>query len=219
MISTLVSAVVGFAVALATCLIVIFFFFNPARVTQLEAPAEREDIIEEEPFKEVPIPQTKLEDVRSISINTVYTGYFEPGNKCAKTYNEYFGNKDGIGSPSSPCTIKVTFNKDGLASKFIEISRFDNNIKEKRVIESEVWTAQVKPEEFGTLAEQVVTNRVFKDWREGTMITVSNCSISVEYNKGTKTIMSNVGNDTTLFLPMVEGFKRLDAQINWKKTE
>lgn len=218
MISTLVSAVVGFTAALATCLIVVFFFIKPAQPTQLEPP-EREDVAEEEPFKGAPIPQIKLEDVKSISINTVYTGYFDKGNKCSKTYNEYFGDKDGIGSPSSPCTVKVTFEKDGHAAKFVEISRYDNTIKEKRVIETSVWTARTKPEEFLTLAQTIVTNDAFKSWRIGTTITVSNCSISVYHTQGTKTIMSNVGKDTPVFSPMVEGFKKLDGQLSWKKTE
>ncbi len=87
------------------------------------------------PSEEIPNPEVKASDVKSISINTVYKGFFAPGDKCAKSYNEYFGNDDGIGSSSSPCTIKMTFDRNGPATRSIEISRWDKTAKEKRLVE------------------------------------------------------------------------------------
>ena len=154
-----------------------------------------------------------------MSINTVYKGYFEPGNKCAKTYNEYFGNDDGIASPSSPCTVKITFNRDGHATRSIEISRWDKAAKEKRVVEKDESTATVSPEQFDAITQAIVTNDAFKSWQEGTMINVSNCSITVTHSGGTKTPMSNVDERATAFLPMVKAFQNLEAKTNWKAAQ
>lgn len=219
MISALVSVVVGFTAALVVSFVFVFYLNKPAQVANIEPISNREIVVGPTPFLEIPNPEIKLADVKGVTISTIFTGYFEPGSKCAKTYNEYFGNEDGVSSPSSPCTIKVTFDRDGHATKTIEVSRYEKKIKGKRAIEKSVWTGEVKSEDFKLLAELIVTNNAFKNWREGTMVNVSNCSISVEHAKETKTIMSNVGNETVVFLLMVEGFKKLDGKVAWKKTE
>ncbi|HEX3102740.1 MAG TPA: hypothetical protein VHQ01_13140, partial [Pyrinomonadaceae bacterium] len=139
--------------------------------------------------------------------------------KCAKTYNEYFGNEDGIGSSSSPCTVKITVDRDGGVKRSIEISRWDKAIKAKRVVEKTESSAAITPEQFNSLAQAIVTNEAFIAWREGTMINVSNCSITVTHTGGTKTVMSNVDERTTAYLPMVEAFKKLEKQLSWKAVQ
>lgn len=216
-----VSALVGAATALAVCVVFFFFVYKPAQSvdarpiatatpTQPSTPASTPT-----PAEEIPNPEINAADVRSVSINTVYKGYFQAGDKCAKTYNEYFGNEDGIGSSSSPCTIQITFNRDGHATRSVEISRWDKVAKEKRVVEKTESTATISPEQFNTLAQAIVTNEAFKAWREGTMITVSNCSITVMYTGGTKTVMSNVDEKAIAFLPMVQAFQSLETQTSW----
>ena len=211
-----VSALVGATAALVVCLVFFFFVYKPAQsfdatptatVTQPTTPPT--------PVDEIPNPEIKAADVRSVSINTVYKGYFQAGDKCAKTYNEYFGNDDGFGSSSSPCTIKITLDRDGHATRSVEISRWDKAAKEKRVVEKKDSTAAITPEQFNALAQAIVTNEAFKAWREGTMITVSNCSISVVHTGGTKTVMSNVDEKATAFLPMVQAFQSLETQTSW----
>lgn len=207
------------ATALAVCLVFFFFFvYKPApgvdarptaTPTQPTTPAPT-------PAAEIPNPEIRAADVSSVSINTVYKGYFQAGDKCAKTYNEYFGNNDGIGSPSSPCTINITFDRDGRATRSVEISRWDKTVKEKHLVELIPSSATITLEQFNTIAQAIVSNEAFKAWREGTMINVSNCSITVVHTGGTKTVMSNVDERAVAFLPMVQAFQSLETQTSWK---
>jgi hypothetical protein len=47
-------------------------------------------------------------------------------------------------------------------------------------------------------------------------VTVSNCSISAVHSGGTRTVMSNVDEKTTVYLEMIDAIKKLEAQLNWK---
>ena len=210
------SAVVGSAAALVTCLVFFFFVYKPAQSRDIQPSASPTQQSIPTPVNEIPNPEIKASDVRSISINTIYKDFFEPGSKCAKSYNEYFGGADGYASPSSPCTVKMTFDREGHATRSIEIGRWDKATKEKRVVEKNESTAEISPEQFQTLAQAIVTNEAFKSWREGTMITVSNCSIAVNHSGGTKTVMSNVDEKTSIFLQMIDAIKKTESQIKWK---
>jgi hypothetical protein len=212
--SAIVSVVVGCLAASLTCLVFFYFYKPPPPIDaqQSKAPTASPTI----PVQEIPNPEVKVTDVKSINMKTVYKGYFETGNKCAKTYNKYFGNDDGTFSPSSPCTLKITLDRDGSADRSIEISRWDKNAGAMRVIEGSHSTAKITPEQFNTLAQAIVTNEAFKSWREGTMINVSNFSISVVYDGGTRTVMSNVDEKTIVFLQMVDALKQLEKQLRWE---
>ena len=75
---------------------------------------------------------------------------------------------------------------------------------------------EISPDQFQTLAQAIVTNDAFKSWRVGTMITVSNCSITVDHSGGTKTVMSNVDEKTSVFLQMIDAIKKAESQVKWK---
>jgi hypothetical protein len=51
------------------------------------------------------------------------------------------------------------------------------------------------------------------------MIYASNSSVSAVHGRGTRTVMSNVDEETALFLPMLDSFKQLEKEIQWKKTQ
>jgi hypothetical protein len=209
------SAVVGAAAALVTCLIFFLFVYIPSQSRNVDSTPSPTKYSAPTPADEIPNPEVKASDVKSISLNTVYKGFFAPGDKCAKSYNEYFGNDDGIASPSSPCTIKMTFDRDGHASRSIEIGRWDKTTKEKRTVEKMDSTGEVSADQFQALAQAIVSNEAFRSWREGTMITVSNCSITVVHSGGTKSVMSNVDEKTTVYLQMIDAIKKLESQIKW----
>ena len=205
--------------ALITSIAFFYFIYKPSVPVDARPKPSPDTTPLPPPVQEVPNPEIKVTDVKSVSIKTVYKGYFEPGDKCAKTYNEYFGNNDGLWSPSSPCAITISFDRDGHAARSIEISRWDKTAKEKRLVEKTDSTAQITPEQFNTVAQIIVTNEAFKSWREGTMINVSNCSITVNHSGGAKTVMSNVDEKTTAYLPMVEAFKKLEKGLDWKTVQ
>lgn len=211
-----ISAIVGSAAALTTCLIFFFFVYKPAESRDIQPSPSPTQHSVSTPVDEIPNPEIKASDVESISINNIYRGFFETGSKCAKSYNEYFGNEDGFSSPSSPCTIKMTFNREGRATRSIEIGRWDKASKEKRVVEKADSTGELSSEQFQTLAQAIVTNDAFKSWHGGTMITVSNCSITVNQTGGTKTVMSNVDERTSVFLQMIDAVKKAESQVKWK---
>jgi len=211
-----ISAIVGSAAALVTCLVFFVFVYKPAQSRDIQPPASPTKQSVPTPVDQIPNPEIKASDVKSISISTVYKGFFEPGSKCAKSYNEYFGNEDNYASPSSPCTIKMTFDRDGRATRSIEIGRWDKAEKEKRSVEKSESMGEISPDQFQTLAQAIVTNDAFKSWRVGTMITVSNCSITVDHSGGTKTVMSNVDEKTSVFLQMIDAIKKAESPIKWK---
>ena len=210
------SAVVGATAALVTCLVFFFFVYRPAQSNDIKPSPTPAQAPTTKPMVEIPNPEIRAEDVKSISIDTVYKGYFAPGNKCAKTYNEYFGNEDGIGSSSSPCNMKITFDRGGRATRSITISRWDKTAKQKREVEKSESISSVSPEQYSALAEAITSNAAFKSWRDGMTVTVSNCSISAVHTGGTRTVMSNVDERTTIYLEMIDAIKKLEAQLNWK---
>lgn len=209
----MISAVVGSVAAFATCFVLFFFVFKPAPAVDAKPPA---DAPSPTPAEEIPNPDIDPMDVKSVTISTVYKGYFEPGDKCAKTYNEYFGNSDGSYSPSSPCSLTLKFDRNGNANRTIDISRWNKTAREKQSVEKTESTASITPAQFDALVKTIVSNEAFRAWRTGTMITVSNCSITVEYSGGTKTVMSNVNENSSVFLAMVDAFKEAEKLSKWK---
>ena len=209
----MISAVVGSLAAFATCFVLFFFVFKPAQPVDAKPPTEAPAPT---PAEEIPNPDIDPKDVRSVTINTVYKGYFEPGDKCSKTYNEYFGNSDGSFSPSSPCSLNLKFDRNGNAIRSVDVQRWNKTAREKQSVEKTESTAAITSEQFDALVKTIVSNGAFKAWRMGTMITVSNCSITVEYSGGTKTVMSNVDENTTAYLPMVNAFKETEKRLKWK---
>ena len=209
----MISAIVGSVAAFATCFVLFFFVLKPAPAVDAKPPTYAPSPT---PAEEIPNPDIVPMDVKSVTIDTVYKGYFEPGDRCAKTYNEYFGNSDGSFSSSSPCSLTLKFDRNGNANRTIDIERWNKTAREKQSMEKTESTASITPAQFDALVKTIVSNEAFKAWREGTMITVSNCSITVEYSGGTKTVMSNVNENSSVFLAMVNAFKEAEKRSKWK---
>lgn len=220
-VSTIFSVLTAFVTALAVSA---FFFFYKSPAHTADVP---QSVIEKQPTPPVrkaenePIPQVEIKepDVSSVSIETIYKNFFAEGSKCRQTYNEMFGDRDGVYSPSSPCRVNLTFNRDGSAEKIIVIRRYDKAAREWRDTEKEVWTAKISAEKFKDLAALIVNNEAFKNWNDNVMINVSNCTITVRHKNGTKSPMSNVDESATAYLPMVNAFKTLDARVDWEKAK
>lgn len=217
-VSILISAVVGFIAALAACLMFFFFVYKPAQTAETP-PAE----IPSEPTppkaEEFPTPKVIREsDVSELSLQTVYKGFFDD-SKCRKTYNELFGDKDGVYSSSSACRLNLTFKRDGSAEKSIAVRRYDSAAKGWRDAEKSVWKAKISDEQFQALAKIIVGSEAFKNWGDGMTITASNSSITVKHAGGTRTPMSNVDEKTTGFLSMMNAFKELDGKLRWEKSQ
>jgi len=215
--SSIISAVIGGTIATIACFI--FFTYFGKRDTPVEAQPSPTPIATASPAatppREMPNPDIKPEDVSELSISTVYKGYFDPANRCSKTYTEYFGNDDGVASSSSPCNLKIVFERGGSAKRTITVMRWDKAAKENRVFEKSESTAVINTEQFNSLAAAITSNQAFKEWNNGIMINVSNCTVSVKHTGGTKSPMSNVDERTTAFLPMVEAFKQVEKQLTW----
>ncbi|HVE59044.1 MAG TPA: hypothetical protein VNB22_19630, partial [Pyrinomonadaceae bacterium] len=209
----ILAAIAGALGALVVCTF-FFFYYKPA-AQNAETP---KPIMKQEeptpPKRTEPIPppseDVNASDVEALTIETVYKNFYAEGSKCRQTYNEYFKNTDGVGSSSSPCSVKLTFNRDGSAEKTIEVHSYEKDAKQWRVVEKSVWKSKVSEAEFKELAQLIVNNDAFKAWNDMTLINVSNCKITVRHTSGTKSPMSNVDEKATAYLPMVEAFKKLD---------
>jgi hypothetical protein len=210
----LVSALIGAIFAAIVCFG--FFMFIAIPDSQDEKPSKQPIAPPTATPVEIPKPDIRADDVKSVSINTVYKGYFQSGDRCSKSYNEYFGDGDGFANPNSPCAVTIKFNRDGSATRSIAIGRWDKKVKEKRVVEKIDSAAKITTDQFDKIASLIVANDAFRSWNDGIMINVSNTTVSVEYSGGTRSPMSNVDEKTIAFLPMVEAFKELEKQINWK---
>ena len=209
--------------ALVVCSFFFFYYKTPA-AQNAETPKPSMKQEEPTPPKQIqpppPSEDVNESDVEALTIETVYKNFYAEGSKCRQTYNEYFKNTDGVGSSSSPCSVKLTFNRDGgSAEKTIEVRRYDTTAKEWRVVEENVWKSKVSDAEFKELAKIIVNNDAFKAWNDMTLINVSNCKITVRHSSGTKSPMSNVDEKATAYLPMVEAFKKLDGKTAWEKVQ
>jgi hypothetical protein len=219
-VSTIFSAVT--ALVTASAVSAVFFFYKPAaQIAETPKPVIESQPTTPTPPESTPIQQAEIKatDVNSAAIETVYKNFFPEGSKCRQTYNEMFGDRDGVYSSSSACRINLTFNRDGSAEKIIVIRRYDNAAKEWRDTDKTVWKSKISSEQFKSLANLIVNNEAFKSWNDMMMITVSNCKIMVKHTGGTKSPMSNVDERATAYLPMVNAFKELDARALWEKTE
>jgi len=214
--AAIIAAVSGFSAAFAACFVFFYFVARPA--LPVDARPTNQSVASPQPTSaDIPLdPEIKPEDVKSVSIRTVYKGYFQPGDKCAKTYDEYFGNNDGVSSSSSPCTVQVTFDRQGNATRSIEIRRWDKTANDYHVVETSNSTAHISSSDFDALVKNVVSNEAFKAFKRGMSITVSNCSVTVAYGNDTKTAMSNVDEKTIVFLEMINAFKQLEKRLDWK---
>ena len=84
------------------------------------------------------------------------------------------------------------------------------------MIERSESEAQLSAGQFDRIAETIVTNPAFRSWQDGTMINVSNCTISVSYPGGVRSPMSNVSEKTTDYSTMVAAIRELEQKLDWK---
>lgn len=169
------------------------------------------------PNQQVPKLEIKTSEAESLALNTVYRDFFPADSKCRKNYNELFGKEDGFYSESSPCTLDISFNRDGSATKTIRLERWDKETKQKKVVEKTDWKAKISPEQFEELAKSIIETETFQNWNDNVMLDVANTRISVKSSKGTRTLLSNVDAKTTVFLKLMDSFNQLDSKIKWEK--
>jgi hypothetical protein len=207
----------GFAIALAICLFLFFFYFRPVPAIEVITSNNTSPtpIIHS---TQTPLPAEIGEtDVTALSLNTVYPGFFPEESKCRKSYNDLFGQDDGFYSAGSPCTIDLTFNRDGSAAKTIDLTRYDKEIKTRRSIEKSSWTARINEAQFNELAAAIVGTEIFRNWNDMVMINVVNTRIRASAPQKTRTLMSNVDEKTVGFLPLMDAFKKLDNEVKWER--
>jgi hypothetical protein len=213
----IISFLSGFLFALASCLI--FFFFYLRSVPKVERIYPTNSVPSPTvQAADMPMsPEIKESEVNTLSLNTIYTGFFPADSKCRQSYNELFGKEDGFFSSSSPCTIDLTFNRDGSATKTIDLQRYDKESKTKKSVEKSSWTGKIADAQFAALAKYIVNTEIFKNWNDMISLTVVNTRIKVASSNRARTLMSNVDEKTVNFLPLMDAFKKLDNEVKWEK--
>jgi hypothetical protein len=150
-ITTLISTIGGALAALIVCLVFFFFYYKPGQNAQTP-------LIEKEPTPLIPQRQTpspqiptekiKLSDVNSLSINTVYTGFYDTNSECGKSSDPSPKPDDTIALSYSPCRTELTFNRNGDAAKSLVIKRPNKNDKWLEIEEKSEWKSKITTEQF-----------------------------------------------------------------------
>lgn len=211
-ISTLLSTIAGGAAALVICLVYFTYFYKPVQTAQ---PPQTVEIPQPTPTRKEPdfprtsSPPIKESEVISITLSTSYKGFFDENTKCGKSGDE---NKNKNSDSSSPCRIDLTFNRDGSAEKSIEM-------RDGQATGNSVWKSKITGEQFKELAESVVNHNVVKSWRDGTMITVSNFSVTIKHTNGIRQPLTNLDGRITGFSSLMDIFKQFERKISWKKIQ
>jgi len=216
-IQVILSMMAGALAALAVCA---FFYYQPAQ--SAETPQHLET--RETPEKPRPTPREEIkksEDIReadvfSLNIDTSYENYFPEDSECRRETGEKTGDRNAPRRFAS-CRVSVTFNRDGSAEKTLEIKRYDERARYAFILETHVWKANISAGQFENLTERIVNNKTFKNWDDSILITTSNCTITAGHKNGTKSLMSNVDETATAYLPFVTAFRELDAKTGWQK--
>ncbi len=219
-ITILLSTAAGAAAALIVCLVFFFFFYKPVRVA--EKPFEDEQPmptpLEKAPeIEKMPTQKTRLSDVNSLSVNTVYTGFYDANSECGKISNRSPKADDSVSQSYSPCRTNLTFKRNGEAVKTLVIKRANKNVKESETEEKSAWKSKITAEQFETLLKAVAGNPDFLEW--GTqLITHSNCSLSAGSNNGSMQISLFIDLGRANVLPRdLNAFKELDKRVVWQK--
>ena len=155
--------------------------------------------------------------VTLLSIVTNYPNFFPANSKCRKSYEELFGKEDGYFRKDSPCTITLTFTQKGVAEKTIDLQRYDKEKKTLISAEKAESKATITPEQFTQIKNAIINSETFKNWNDNVAISASNTKITVQHSHGARMLMSNVDEKTTMFLALMDAFKKLDSEVKWDK--
>jgi hypothetical protein len=190
-----------------------YFIYRPMTTKISDVPPLPGDV----PVRSTPPAAPEGANVpETLSIETNYTGYFDEGDKCRRTYDETFGDKTGATSGDSACGLTVVFSRDGTAEKTIALRKFVPESGVWRDAETRRWTAGVTRGEFESLAAAVTGNEAFRSWPDGGMVTARNAMVTAKYADGrVRSPMSNVNEKTVVFLELIEAFRRLDKRTAW----
>lgn len=171
------------------------------------------------PAGENPPTVTDAGKVDSISVEARYKNYFDRDSKCRKSYDELFGNADGYYNEGSACTGRISVDRDGAATKTVELNRYDKDTRQMKTVEKSVWTARIGGDKFKTFAEAVTGDDFIKNYPEGMQIYTSNFNVSVSQEGRTKTFAGNADDKNPQPISIIDLFKKLDGETEWTKNE
>jgi hypothetical protein len=213
----ILSTLAGALAALAVCAF-FFFYHKPAPPAEKPFAAEAPTPVPAQPkTTEFPTRKIMLSDVDSVSISTVYTGFYETGSECGKSRNPAPKADDSISLSYSPCRTVLTFNRGGGASKTTSVKRPGNSVNAPEKEEKSEWHSKISAEQFETLLKGVAGNADFIEWRN-VLITHSNCTIYAYHKDGMIQLPMYLDiKRGSAFAPLVDSFKELDGKIVWKK--
>jgi hypothetical protein len=215
------SMLAGAMAAFAVCAF-FFFYYKPAQTAEKPKEAvEKESTPTPKPKQpESPPIETekiKLSDINSLSVSTVYTGFYDADSECGKGMNPAPKPDDTISLSYSPCRAVLTFNRDGDASKSLTIKRRGKTANEKETEEKSEWKSKINAEQFEKLLKGVAQGQEFIQW-QNVLITHSNCTIYAYHKGGMAQIplYIDIKRGSTME-PALDAFKELDKKVAWKK--
>jgi hypothetical protein len=130
-----------------------------------------------------------------------------------------FGNADEYYNDGSTCTGRISVDRDGKATKTVEMSRYDKNTKQMKTVEKSVRTANIGGNKFKAFTEAAINDDFIKTYPEGMQMSTSNFNISVSQGDRTKKFSGNADDKNPRPISIIELFKKLDGETKWKKIE
>jgi hypothetical protein len=213
----ILSTLAGALAALAVCA---FFFYTDKRAPSSEKPVTAEaptPVPEQSKPIQISTQKIMLTDVNSVSVNTVYTGFYESGSECGKARNPSPKADDTISLSYSPCRTVLTFNRNGNAVKSLVVKRLDKSVNARETEEKSEWNSKITAEQFETLLRGVAGQQNFIEWRN-VLITHSNCTIYAYHRDGMLQLplYIDIKRGSTME-PALDAFKELDKKVAWQK--
>jgi hypothetical protein len=214
------STLAGGLAALAVCAFFLFYY-KPAPAGEKPRPVAEESTPTPTPKKQTESPpvstqKVNLSEVNSVSINTVYTGFYDANSECGKSMNPSPKADDTISLSYSPCRTVLTFNRSGDAAKSLVVKRSDKSADEQEKEKAE-WKSTITAEQFEALLKSLAGNKDFIEW-PNVLIYHSNCTIYAYHKGGMLQVPLYIDiKRGSSMEPALNAFKELDKKVAWKK--
>lgn len=155
----------------------------------------------------------------SIELETTDPNAFDAGSKCRKSYEELFGTEDGVrlARGTSPCTLTLSLDRQGKATRVVDLLRYDKVQKQRRSVERTTSTASLSAARFDAVARTILDSAAFKDPR-AVEVAIHTCKITVTHARGGKTLWGVMDPSATAFMPMIDAVLKLDRELDWADT-
>jgi len=207
-ISILIAVIAGFMFAAIAGASFFFFYYKHSESGQTnpkESPITKVNVT---PIISNSV-KINLSDIDSVWLRTSYLGFYDENSKCRNLKPSYSGPE----LAESSCATFLIFNRDGSASKTLEIRNYSSNNQPNDKSE---WGGKITSDEYESLLKEISDGKDYIEWtpREAYM---SNFTITLNYQGKSIQSFRNITGTGNTPVKNVNTFSELDRKINWEK--